>query len=669
MSASDTSASAGTERAVSESSAVLRWRPFALAVLLAGAVWFAFLPSWKADWVNWDDPQNFLVNYGWRGFSAENVRWMTTSFHLGHWHPLTWFTFALDWTRGSLDEHGVPIARTYHQTSIVLHALAAVLLFVFARRVFTRAAPAASALWIDIAAFFGALLFAAHPLRAESVAWITERRDVLSGALFFGALVAWTSRAAAETRGERGRGSYVLALVLHALALLAKTSTVILPVVLVVVDTWPLGRTARLGWRRVLVEKVPFVALSIAMGLVAIRGQGQVNDVMVAWDVHPLGARLVQEGFTAFFFAYKSFAPSNLLPLYPLPPAQAFATAHLVVPALVALAVTLAAFALARRWPAFSAAWITFLVGLVLTGGIFQAGPQIVADRYSYLACWPLALLVAGVVLLSPLARRAPREIGLGLLTAASIALVVLTSLQSARWRDSRSLWEYTWERSPTSALAASNLANVRMVDSSRTEDPEVRAALLEQARELHLKAFQLGNQARSLLNVGETLQVLADLETDPERWTAGKTSALEVVERAIELGTETGEVLPGWHGTRGSLLLQLGRVQDALPELELLVRGLPDDIQGLVDLASARLATGDARGALDPLRRVLAREPAHVPAWLTAGEAHRALGDVAHARESYERVLTLARERFGPAADQDPLVVAARNGLAALGP
>lgn len=669
MSASDTSASAEIERAAPESSAVLRWRPVALALLLAGAVWFAFLPSWKADWVNWDDPPNFLVNYGWRGFSAENVRWMLTSFHLGHWHPLTWFTFAFDWTRGSLDEHGVPIARTYHQTSIVLHALAAVLLFVFARRVFALAAPRSSALWIDIAAFFGALVFAAHPLRAESVAWITERRDVLSGALFFGAFVAWTSRAAAETRGERGRGAYVLALVLHALALLAKTSTVILPVVLVIVDAWPFGRVARLGWKRVLVEKTPFVLLSVAMGLVAIRGQGQVNDVMASWEGHPLGARLVQEGFTAFFFAYKTFAPSNLLPLYPLPPAQVFFTAPLLVPALVALAVTIAAFALARRWPAFTAAWLTFLVGLVLTGGIFQAGPQIVADRYSYLACWPLTLFVAGVVLLSPLARRAPREIGLGLLTAASIVLVVLTSLQSARWRDSRSLWEYTWERSPTSALAASNLANVRMIDSSRTDDPDARRELLEDARKLHLEAFKLGGQARSLLNVGETLQVLADLETDPERWTAGKQSALELVERALELGDETGESTPGWHGTRGSLLLQLGRVAEALPELELLVAGRPDDLQGLVDLASARLATGDARGALDPLRRVLAREPEHVPAWLTAGDAHRVLGDRVHARESYTRVIELARARFGPAADQDPLVLAAQSGLAALGP
>lgn len=669
MSAIDTAASAANERPAAQSAAVRRWRPVLLALLVAGATWFAFLPSWKADWVNWDDPPNFLVNYRWRGFSAENVRWMTTSFHLGHWHPLTWFTFALDWTRGTLDEHGVPVARTYHQTSIVLHALGAVLLFVFARRVFARAAPAANALWIDVAACFGALLFAAHPLRAESVAWITERRDVLSGALFFGALVAWTSRAEAESRGERGRGAYAAALVLHALALLAKTSTVILPVVLVVVDVWPFGRVRRLGWKRVLVEKVPFVLLSFAMGLVAIRGQGQVNHVMVSWHDHPLGARLVQEGFTAFFFAYKTFAPSKLLPLYPLPPASAFFTTPILLPALGACAVTLAALALARRWPAFSAAWITFLAGLVLTGGIFQAGPQIVADRYSYLACWPLALLVAGLVLLSPLAHRAPREIGLGLLTAASIALVVLTSLQSARWRDSRSLWEYTWALTPDSALAASNLANVRMIDSGRTEDPDVRKALLEQARDLHLEAFKLGGQARSLLNVGETLQTLADLEPDPARWTAAKEGALEVVERAIELGTETGELLPGWYGTRGSLLLQLGRAQAALPDLERLVAGLPDDIQGLVDLASARLATGDARGALDPLRRALEREPAHVPAWLTAAEAHRALGDAVHARESYERVIALARERFGPAAEQDPLVLAARSGLAALGP
>src|SRR5262249_49731176 len=206
--------------------------------LIAGGVALVtaavFLPSLENGFVDLDDEYNLLENSMYRGFAPAQLRWMFTSFHLGPWQPLSWLSLAADHAFWGLDPHG------YHLTNLVLHAASAALLFVLARRLLLRAGLSDVA--AEGGAALGALLWALHPLRVESVAWATERRDVLSGFSFLLALLAYT------LPPERA-GRLPAALAAAALALLAKASTMVLPVVLVALDVYPLRRLGgTAGW-------------------------------------------------------------------------------------------------------------------------------------------------------------------------------------------------------------------------------------------------------------------------------------------------------------------------------------------------------------------------------------------------------------------------------------
>src|SRR5437899_4531129 len=246
-------------------------------VLIALVTFAAFLPTLQNQFVTWDDATNFLENAHYRGLGWTHIRWMWTT-HLGHYIPLTWMTLGLDYLLWGMNPFG------YHLTSLLLHAANAVVFFVVVRRILTRALPSPSERGhaLAVAAGFAALVFAIHPLRVESVAWVTERRDVLSG-LFY--LVAILMYLRACERGAPGRGWYWLSVAVFVGALLSKSMVVNLPVVLVILDVYPLRRLGGfVGWwsgpaRRVYVEKIPFVFLAAAASAVALMAQLSVHTV------------------------------------------------------------------------------------------------------------------------------------------------------------------------------------------------------------------------------------------------------------------------------------------------------------------------------------------------------------------------------------------------------
>jgi len=247
-------------------------------VVLALASFVVFLPALDAGFVNWDDDQNFLHNPNYRGLGAAQLRWMFTTFLMGHYIPLTWLTFGVDYVVWGMNPAG------YHLTNLLFHAANAVLFYFMALRLLRASVPGlrdggSSAL--ALGSGFATLLFAVHPLRAESVAWITERRDVLSGLFYLAAVVAYLRYCdGAVPQGGRTRKTrkwYWASLGLFALALLSKAMTVSLPVILLVLDTYPLRRLSSVGgrwpWaslRSVVTEKLPFFMLSLAAGVTAL---------------------------------------------------------------------------------------------------------------------------------------------------------------------------------------------------------------------------------------------------------------------------------------------------------------------------------------------------------------------------------------------------------------
>jgi hypothetical protein len=307
----------------------------------------AFLPVLGNGFIpNWDDRTNFLDNPWYRGLGPAQLRWMFTTFHAGHYIPLTWLSLGLDYLLWGLDPAG------YHLTSLLLHAATALAFYFLARRLFRLALPpATSPAALRWGAATAALLFAVHPLRVESVAWATERRDVLSGLFYVLALLAYLKMVEAEP--GRRRGLHLASLALFVCALLSKSITVTLPVTLLVLDVYPLRRLGGpAGWRapRPWLEKLPFFALSAAAAAVAFAALLPLGNARSVADMG-LGIRTFLSVYGLAFYLFTTVAPLDLSPLYPL--SVTVTWMHFAVVA----GITLVAVLMHRRWPALTAVW------------------------------------------------------------------------------------------------------------------------------------------------------------------------------------------------------------------------------------------------------------------------------------------------------------------------
>lgn len=437
-----------------------------------------FLPTLKHEFVDWDDTDNFVRNVHYRGLGPAAVRWMFTTFHMGHFQPLTWLTLGFDYTWAEAVLGDGMDARAYHATNTLLHALNAFLFVFIASRLLalapvTRAARPAA---LVLAAALAGLLFGVHPLRVESVAWVTERRDLLSSFFFLAAVLAylrWT-----EPRRPREPGWIALTFASFVLGLLSKVSVVVLPVVLLVLDWYPLHRIHPRGIRRAIMEKTPFFVLSLAFGLIAAIGQAR-NHWLYPLDQHPLGARIAQSFYGLLFYVTKTVAPYGLLPInemrFPVDPFEPrFIAAAVIV---VLAAVLLLRFR--RRVPALAAAALAYAVVLAPVIGIAQNGSQIVADRYSYLSCLGWAAVAAGGALALAMRRPAlarPLAIAAVLVVA---GLSVLTWRQCLVWRNTTALWTYTAARAPESSIAQNGYGYVLLMQGRAADAiPHLRRAI-----------------------------------------------------------------------------------------------------------------------------------------------------------------------------------------------
>src|SRR5256884_162307 len=282
-----------------------------IPVLIALVTFAAFLPTLQNQFVTWDDATNFLENAHYRGLGWTHIRWMWTT-HLGHYIPLTWMTFGLDYRLWGMNPFG------YHLTSLLLHAANAVVFFFVVHRILTLALPSPSERGraLAVSAGFAALVFAIHPLRVESVAWVTERRDVLSGLFYLSAILIYLW---ACEGGARGRGWYWGAVAVFVLALLSKSMVVNLPVVLLILDVYPLRRLggAARWWsepaRRVYVQEIPFVLLAGAASAIAVIAQFSVGAALSLAQLSMPG-RLAISAYGLSFYLWKMVVPVNLSP-------------------------------------------------------------------------------------------------------------------------------------------------------------------------------------------------------------------------------------------------------------------------------------------------------------------------------------------------------------------
>lgn len=357
----------------------------------------AFSRSLGADFISLDDVETVLRNPHIRSFSASNLRWMGGGSWV-HWYPLTWISFALDYAVWGLRPFG------YHLTNVLLHALNAALVFVLFDRLLKRS---------SVVAAFGALLFALHPLRVESVAWATERSDVLCAAFILATVIAWI---------ERRDGA---ALIFHALGLAAKGVGMTIPLILAVLDLLGVSGRPWPGTRRAFMRLAPFFVLSAATGLVNKILQDRVGST---WSLERLGPfdRLMIMTWNYAHGLTKTLWPSGLIGLYPMPvPFDPFEPRFLIAAVLFVL-IGILAWRLRRRAPAFTGAWACYVLILFPMSGFVKTGPQLMADRYTYLSTLGFAGLAAAGL---SRALSGPRRAA-----AAGAAVVLLVLLSGFSW-------------------------------------------------------------------------------------------------------------------------------------------------------------------------------------------------------------------------------------------
>jgi Flp pilus assembly protein TadD len=445
----------------------------ALALVLATAA--AFGRCCANGFVNYDDDVYVTGNrHVQAGLSASGLAWALTTTEALNWHPLTWLSLQADSQLFGLRAWG------FHLTSVLLHAANVLVLFLLLDRMTGRPWPAALA----------AALFGLHPLRVESVAWVAERKDVLS--TFFGLLALLAYLAYAR---RPGLARYLTVALLFALSLLAKPMLVTLPAVLLLLDFWPLGRL-RLGrsavpavaahapgpapvppWR-VLAEKVPLLALAAASAAVTLYAQ-QRGGAVRSLEQLPLPARVGNALVSYVRYLGLTFWPADLAVFYPqsgepLPGWQVAGAACMLA------LLTLGALAQARQRPYLLVGWLWFLGTLVPVLGLVQVGDQALADRYTYVPSIGLAVVLAWGA--AEWADRAPRV--RPVLAAAALAVLLACCVGTWRqvgfWRDGRSLWGHALEVTADNYTARNNLGRALVEEGGDPHEAEghLRAAI-----------------------------------------------------------------------------------------------------------------------------------------------------------------------------------------------
>jgi len=446
-----------------------RWTLIGISLFLIALTWAVFAQTGNYQFVNYDDPLYVLDNAHVRaGLSWRGIAWAFTHVHSQNWHPLTTISHMLD-----CQLFGVSPG-AHHLVNVFFHSIAAVVLFILLAQI-------TNSIW---ASAFVAAVFAIHPLRVESVAWIAERKDVLSGVFFMLTLLAYFRWTRKQTVGR-----YLATSILFACGLMSKPMLITTPIILLLLDYWPLNRSPafakatagrqrsedsgqnRSAWSRLLIEKIPLFALSIGSCFATLWAQ---NFALGSTQFLPLQWRITNALFSYFEYVRQMFWPVDLIPFY-VHPENRLENWRLLFAAIILTAVTTIVFIRRRKNPYLIVGWFWYLIMLIPVIGFVQVGLQGHADRYTYLP--QIGLDIALVWLIWDLTKsclprrrtsaRAGRLQTIILSAAAAIVLITLSSLswkQATHWRDTEALWRHTLAVTPDSDVAHAGLGGILFV-------------------------------------------------------------------------------------------------------------------------------------------------------------------------------------------------------------
>lgn len=577
-----------------------RFPVWLLAVSLMLVTVAAYWPATHHGFVNYDDDlyvtSNFHVQ---EGLTWENIKWAFFEPVAFNWHPLTMMSHMLDDQLYGLNPWG------HHLTSMLLHALNGMLVFVLLRQL-------TGTVWRS---FWVAALFTLHPLRVESVAWVAERKDVLSG--FFGLLtLVFYARYVAQLKNQNAsfKMSYGLALMFFACGLMSKAMLVTWPFVMLLLDFWPLDRFKRGNAWRLAGEKVPFFALALTTSVITYVVQQQ-SGAMTAGEKIPFGARAGNALVSCCRYLGKLFWPTHLAVLYPHP--GYWPMAKVLLAGGLILGITALFWAQRRRYPFLLMGWLWYCGTLVPVIGLVQVGAQAMADRYTYLPS--LGILILVVWGAAELVRcRDYLVIPFSLGGAAVLVLCLgLTSLQLEYWQDSETLFRHALAVTENNYIAHNNLGII-------LDDQGQTGAAIDQYQEaLRLKP----DYALAHINLGTALSQKNEAD-----------AAIDQYQEALRLNPNFALA----HYDLGVALEKKNRIDAAVSQFQQAIRSNPDDPKAHNNLGTDLAREGQTDAAVHEFQAALQINPNYALAHINLGKAWAQQGQLDMAIGQYQEALRL---------------------------
>jgi protein O-mannosyl-transferase len=593
--------------------------------ILFGLVFYIFKSSLGYDFV-WDDREVIVNNLNIRTLDFNSIIWAFTNTLGGHYQPLTWSSFIIDFNIWGLESYG------FRLTNILIHSFNAVLLMLVINKViklFYRLPE--DNYGLIISSIFGALIFALHPLRVESVVWITERRDLLS-ALFI--LVSFLSYINYRFNTENNKSTvqnktklYVISFCSCFLSLLCKAWAISFPVVLVLVDIL-VFHPKKLSFEIVLDSiktKAPFIFLSIIFVIIGVSAASN-SGAMVSWDKLTFVDRILQASYGSNMYLLHTLYPSGLSPLYLLGKTN-FYDIKFYIHLVFFMTMFITAFLIRNKynWPIYIL--LIYLVIIFPVLGFSQSGPQIMADRYSYIATMPFYIIVSFVIFRGFKLVLNQKKYVNNIVLLCSIlvvfliiiyALITNTKKQILIWENEETLWTHAINIDSFNYRAISNRADYRLKKKKYNKSIEDYSLVLELDKE---NAYALNGRASAKIYLGDL------------------NGAIEDLNEALDLAPGNIDVLLN----RGVAFHNLGKAELARNDFLEIINNYPEYVKAIFYLAISYFSENEFEKAIILFTKVINIDQQYIESIYYRGLANLYIGNHIKAKNDFESVMSVS--------------------------
>jgi len=604
---------------------VYKGKIYLTAFIVALITFLVYLPALQNGFVNFDDHEYVYKNQHIQTMNLRFFSWILTTFHFSNWHPLTWLSHAIDYSLWGLNPLG------HHISSVFFHGLNTFLVVLVVIRLMESTKNKGLPLFTAekekqfsersfVAGAVTGLLFGIHPIHVESVAWVSERKDVLCAFFFLLSLLFYLKYS--SSKAKKRLLPYVFCLLFFILSLMSKPMAVTLPVVLIILDFYPLRRSdfrsSITSQGKLFLEKIPFLFISLSSSIVTLLAQKSGGAIKTI----PIADRILVAIRALFFYLSKMVWPSDLSPLYPYPSKISFFTPQYMGAFILMLCITAFCIWSWKKYKIFLAAWLYYIITLVPVLGIVQIGSQAAADRYTYLPSLGPFLLtgLAFSLLWEKTAIKIQSNIFkklymliLFLLLIAPLSITTITQIRI--WKDSFTLWNIALKVSPDSYIAYRS-RGLAYLNAGIFEK-----AIADSSKSIELNPFF----GQAYHDRGKAFLMLDNFQ-----------EAIRDFNKAIELGL-------------ASEFLHIDRrlaYVSAIKYYSSVIESNPDEIESYINRGTSFAMIGQFNQALGDFNTAISLNPKFAIAYYNRGLVYRNLGNVQNALDDFQRAARLGDEK-----------------------